>query len=80
MLLLCIDGLFGCFGRKVDGPGLPGGLIIYHGHLFPLKGHPMLLCGGFVLLLVYRGAPVHGVGDGHGPKGVSKSVKIHLRP
>ena len=21
-------------------PGLPGGLIIYQGHLFPLKGHP----------------------------------------
>ena len=31
--------LFGCFGRKVDGPGLPGGLIIYQGHLLPLKGH-----------------------------------------
>ena len=31
--------LFGCFGRKIDGPALPGGLIIYQGHLFPLKGH-----------------------------------------
>ena len=30
--------LFGCFGRKIDGPGLPGGLIVYQGHLFPLKG------------------------------------------
>ena len=35
-----IGVLFGCFGRKIDGPGLPGGLIIYQGHLFPLKGHP----------------------------------------
>ena len=25
--------------KKIDGPGLPGGLIIYQGHLFPLKGH-----------------------------------------
>ena len=24
-------------------PGLPGGLIIYQGHLFPLKGH-LCLC------------------------------------
>ena len=23
---------------KIDGPGLPGGLIIYQGHLFPRKG------------------------------------------
>ena len=23
----------------IDGPGFPGGLIIYHGHLFPPKGH-----------------------------------------
>ena len=37
--LLCIGVLFGCFGGKIDGPGLPGGLIIYQGHLFPLKGH-----------------------------------------
>ena len=28
---------FGCFGRKIDGPGLPVGLIIYQGHLFPRK-------------------------------------------
>ena len=21
--------LFGCFARKIDGPGLPGGLIVY---------------------------------------------------
>ena len=34
-----IGVLVGCFGRKIDGPGLPGGLIIYQGHLFPLKGH-----------------------------------------
>ena len=32
---LCFVGigvLFGCFGRKIDGPRLPGGLIIYQGH------------------------------------------------
>ena len=34
-----IGVLFGCVGRKIDGPGLPGALIIYQGHLFPLKGH-----------------------------------------
>ena len=35
-----IGVLFGCFVRKIDGfPGLPGGFIIYQGHLFPLKGH-----------------------------------------
>ena len=34
-----IGVLFGCFARKIDGPGLPGGVIIYQGHLFPLKGH-----------------------------------------
>ena len=34
-----IGVLFGCFGRKIDGTGLPGGLIIYQGHLFPPKGH-----------------------------------------
>ena len=37
-----IGVLFGCFGRKIDGLGLPGGLIIYQGpdqgHLLPLKG------------------------------------------
>ena len=26
-----IGALFGCFGRKIDGTGLPGGLIIYQG-------------------------------------------------
>ena len=30
---------FGCFGRKIDGPGLPGGVIIYQSHLFPPKGY-----------------------------------------
>ena len=34
-----IGVLSGCFGRKIDGPGFPGGLIIYQGHLFHLKGH-----------------------------------------
>ena len=37
-LCTAIGVLFGCFGRKIDGPGLSGGLI-YQGHLFPLKGH-----------------------------------------
>ena len=32
-------GLHGCLGRKIDGPGLLGGLIFYQGQLFPLKGH-----------------------------------------
>ena len=27
-----IGVLFCCFGRKIDGPGLPGGLIIYQGN------------------------------------------------
>ena len=31
--------LFDCFGRNMAIPGLPGGLIIYQGHPFPLKGH-----------------------------------------
>ena len=31
--LTFIGILFGCFGRKIDGPGLPGGLITYQGHL-----------------------------------------------
>ena len=35
-----IGVLFGCFGRKVDGPGLPGGLIIYQGHLFAPQKTP----------------------------------------
>ena len=34
-----IGVLFGCFGGKINGPDLPGGLIIYQGHLFALKGH-----------------------------------------
>ena len=34
-----IGVLFGCFGRKIDGPGLR--LIIYQGHLFPVKRTPM---------------------------------------
>ena len=34
-----IGVLCGCFARRIDGPGLPGGLIIYQGHLFPPKGH-----------------------------------------
>ena len=34
-----IGVLFGCFARKIDGPCLPGGLIIDQGHLFPPKGH-----------------------------------------
>ena len=25
--------------EKIDGPGLPGGLILYQGHLYPAKGH-----------------------------------------
>ena len=25
--------------KKMAIPGLPGGLVIYQGHLFPLKGH-----------------------------------------
>ena len=36
---MAIGVLFSCFGRTIDGPGLPGGLIIHQGHLFPLKGH-----------------------------------------
>ena len=27
-----IGVFFGCVGRKIDGPGLPGGLIIYQGN------------------------------------------------
>ena len=34
-----IGVLFGCLGRKIDGPGLPGILISYQGHVFPRKGH-----------------------------------------
>ena len=39
VLFLPIGVPFGCFGRKIDGPGLPGGFIIYLGHLCALKGH-----------------------------------------
>ena len=39
MFVTAISVLFGCFTRKIDGTGLPGGLIIYQGHSFPLKGH-----------------------------------------
>ena len=37
-----IGVLFGCFGRKIDGTGLPGGFIIYQGNpsIFP-KRTPM---------------------------------------
>ena len=38
-MVTCIGVLFGCSGRKIDGSGLPGGFIIYQGHLFALKGH-----------------------------------------
>ena len=38
---------------KIDGTGLPGGLIIYQGHLFPLKGH--LCAEGFFERLLGRG-------------------------
>ena len=30
---------FDCFGERIDGPGLSGGLLICQGHLFPPKGH-----------------------------------------
>ena len=36
---LLIGVHFCCFGRKIDGPGFPGGLVIYQGHLFALKKH-----------------------------------------
>ena len=29
-----IGVLFGCFAKHIEGPGLPGGSIIYQGHLF----------------------------------------------
>ena len=35
-----IGVLFGCFGRNIGGPGLPGALIIYQGNpSISLKGH-----------------------------------------
>ena len=36
-----IGVLVGCFGGKIDGTGLPGGSLIYEGHLFALKRTPM---------------------------------------
>ena len=39
------------FGQ-IDGPGLPGGLIICQGHLFPLKGQGFLCASG-----VRKGSP-----------------------
>ena len=33
-----IGVLFGGFGRKIEGPGLPGGSINYQGHPFSQKG------------------------------------------
>ena len=36
---MSIGVLLGCFGGKIDGPGLPGGLVFYQGHLFALNGH-----------------------------------------
>ena len=38
--------LFWLFGRRIDGPGLSGSLIIYQGHPFPLKGHLWLFVFG----------------------------------
>ena len=38
-----IGVLFGCLGRKIDGPGLPGGFIY---HLFALKEHLCSRGGG----------------------------------
>ena len=32
---LAIGVLFGCVSGNIDGPGLPGGLIIYQGHYLP---------------------------------------------
>ena len=50
-----IGVLFGCFAGRIDGPGLPGGSIIYQGPRFPLKGRldsffpQMYLVGVFFL-------------------------------
>ena len=41
-----ISVLFGCCGRRIDGPGLLGGLIIYQGHLFRCVGLMKLLAQG----------------------------------
>ena len=32
-----IGVLFGCFGGKIDGPGLPGGFIIYQASICPKR-------------------------------------------
>ena len=42
-----IGNMFGCFARKIDDPGLPGGLIIYQGHLFP-KRTPVVVRRSFL--------------------------------
>ena len=34
-----IGVLFGCFAREKDGDSWSGGLVIYQGYLFALKGH-----------------------------------------
>ena len=49
-MLEIIGVLFGCFGRKINGHGLPGGLIIHQGHLFALKGHLCLTWSGALSL------------------------------
>ena len=46
-----IGVLFGCFARKVDGPGLP--CIIHQGHLFLSYG-----CGMFFITVVRSETPV----------------------
>ena len=46
--LRIIGVLCACFGSKIDGLGLFGGLIIYQGHLFALKGHLSRGCLGAV--------------------------------
>ena len=47
----------GCVARRIDGPGLHGGSIIYQGHIGPsisnLKGH---LC--YALFTAFDGAEV----------------------
>ena len=41
--LSSIGVLFVCFGRRIDGPGLPGGLIIHQGHLIsPKRTHVVI--------------------------------------
>ena len=38
-----IGVLFGCFGREIEGPGLPGGLVIYQGEKLDLPVVPFYL-------------------------------------